>query len=154
VLLNTSPSYTYFNAAGRAVEFDTVPIGAVDHMTVTKTGMPDREAEGIGGSIELSPRTAIGAKRLFAHITLGGGLETDRHTGLYRDEVVIGGPLAALIRDDVVLREINRWRQRAFEQAECLRCVYFIAWDREACGCDGGARTFSGTAALAMSGRA
>lgn len=93
VLLNTSPSYTYFNAAGRAVEFDTVPIGAVDHMTVTKTGMPDREAEGIGGSIELSPRTAIGAKRLFAHITLGGGLETDRHTGLYRDEVVIGGPL-------------------------------------------------------------
>lgn len=62
--------------------------------------------------------------------------------------------LAALIRDDVVLREINRWRQRAFEQAECLRCVYFIAWDREACGCDGGARTFSGTAALAMSGRA
>lgn len=62
--------------------------------------------------------------------------------------------LTALIRDDVVLREINRWRQRAFEQAECLRCVYFIAWDREACGCDGGARTFSGTAALAMSGRA
>lgn len=34
--------------------------------------------------------------------------------------------------------EINRWRQRAFEQAECLRCVYFIAWDREACGCDEG----------------
>lgn len=74
VLLNTSPSYTYFNAAGRAVEFDTVPIGAVDRMTVTKTGLPDREAEGIGGSIELSPRTAIGAKRLFAHVTLGGGL--------------------------------------------------------------------------------
>lgn len=93
VLLNTSPSYTYFNAAGRAVEFDTVPIGAVDRMTVTKTGLPDREAEGIGGSIELSPRTAIGAKRLFAHVTLGGGLETDRNTGLYRDEVVIGGPL-------------------------------------------------------------
>ena len=52
------------------------------------------------------------------------------------------------------LGKINRWRQRAFEQAECLRCVYFIAWDREACGFDGGARTFSGTAALAMSGRA
>ncbi len=93
VLLNTSPSYTYFNAAGRAVEFDTVPIGAVDRMSVTKTGLPEHEAEGIGGSVELSPRTAIGAKRLFADITLGGGLETDRNTGLYRDEVVIGGPL-------------------------------------------------------------
>ena len=93
VLLNTSPSYTYFNAAGRAVEFDTVPIGAVDRMTVTKTGLPDHEAEGIGGSIELSPRTAIGAKRLFAHVTLGGGLETDQKTGLFRDEIVVGGPL-------------------------------------------------------------
>jgi TonB-dependent receptor len=93
VLLNTSPSYTYFNAAGRAVEFDTVPIGAVDRMSVTKTGLPDHEAEGIGGSVELSPRTAIGASRLFAQVTLGGGLETDRNTGLYRDEVVIGGPL-------------------------------------------------------------
>lgn len=93
VLLNTSPSYTYFNAAGRAVEFDTVPIGAVDRMAVTKTGTPDHEAEGIGGSIELSPRTAIGVKRMFAHVTLGGGLETDQKTGLYRDEVVVGGPL-------------------------------------------------------------
>lgn len=93
VLLNTSPSYTYFNAAGRAVEFDTVPIGAVDRMEVTKTGLPENEAEGIGGSIELSPRTAIGAKALYAHVTLGTGVETYRGKPLYRDEVVIGGPL-------------------------------------------------------------
>lgn len=93
VLLNTSPSYTYFNAAGRAVEFDTVPIGAVDRMIVTKTGLPEHEAEGIGGSVELSPRTAIGAKRLFADVTLGAGLETDRKTGLYREEITVGGPL-------------------------------------------------------------
>lgn len=30
VLLNTQAGGTYFNASGRAVEFDTVPIGAVD----------------------------------------------------------------------------------------------------------------------------
>ena len=93
VLLNTQPGGTYFNGAGRAVEFDTVPIGAIDRIVVTKTGTPDHEAEGLGGTIELTPRTAIGAKRLFADITLGGGVETFRNHGLYRDEVVIGGPI-------------------------------------------------------------
>lgn len=95
VLLNTQPGGTYFNGAGRAVEFDTIPIGAVDRIVVTKTGTPDHEAEGLGGTIELTPRTAVGAKRLFADITLGGGIETFRNHGLYRDEVVIGGPVGA-----------------------------------------------------------
>jgi TonB-dependent receptor len=93
VLLNTQPGGTYFNSSGRAVEFDTVPIGAIDRISVTKTGLPDHEAEGIGGSVELTPRTAIGAKALFADLTLGGGIESFKGKGLYRDEVVIGGPL-------------------------------------------------------------
>jgi hypothetical protein len=93
VLLNTQPGGTYFNAAGRAVEFDTVPIGAVDRMSIIKTGLPDHDAEGIGGSVELTPRTAIGANRLFADVTLGGGVETFAGKGLYRDEVVVGGPI-------------------------------------------------------------
>lgn len=92
VLLNTQPGGTYFNAAGRAVEFDTVPIGAIDRIVVTKTGLPDRDAEGLGGTVELTPRTAIGVQRAFAEITLGGGAETFSGTGLYRDEVVIGAP--------------------------------------------------------------
>ncbi len=93
VLLNTQPGGTYFNAAGRAVEFDTVPIGAIDRIVVTKTGMPDHDAEGLGGSIELSPRTAIGHDKLFLEATLGGGVETKEGTGLYRDEIVLGGPI-------------------------------------------------------------
>lgn len=93
VLLNTQPGGTYFNATGRAVEFDTVPIGAIDRIVVTKTGMPDHDAEGLGGSIELSPRTAIGRNKLFVEATFGGGLETRQNTGLYRDEIVLGGPL-------------------------------------------------------------
>ncbi|MBN8815931.1 MAG: TonB-dependent receptor [Sphingomonas sp.] len=93
VLLNTQPGGTYFNATGRAVEFDTVPIGAIDRIVVTKTGMPDHDAEGLGGSIELSPRTAIGRNKLFVEATFGGGLETRQKTGLYRDEIVLGGPL-------------------------------------------------------------
>jgi len=123
VLLNTSPSYTYFNAAGRAVEFDTVPIGAVDRMIVTKTGLPDHEAEGIGGSVELSPRTAIGAKQLYAHVTLGGGIETDQNTGLYRDEVVIGGPLGGKNADgdapfSFVLSQFLYNDKRTFDDVE------------------------------------
>ena len=92
VLLNTQPGGTYFNASGRAVEFDTVPIGAIDRIVVTKTGLPDHEAEGLGGSVELTPRTAIGAKAPFAEITLGGGIETFAGKGLYRDEIVVGAP--------------------------------------------------------------
>ena len=93
VLLNTQPGGTYFNGSGRAVEFDTVPIGAIDRIVVTKTGLPDHEAEGLGGSIELTPRTAIGISKPFAELTVGGGYEPLRSTGLYRDEVVLGAPI-------------------------------------------------------------
>ena len=91
VLLNTQPGGTYFNAAGRAVEFDTIPVGSIDRIVVTKTGLPDHEAEGLGGSVELSPRTAIGRDKPFAEVTLGGGYEFARKTGLMRDEIVLGG---------------------------------------------------------------
>ncbi len=90
VLLNTQPGGTYFNSAGRAVEFDTVPIGAVDQIVLTKTGLPSRDAEGLGGSIELTPRTAIGVKDFFAEIQVGAGYQTARKRGLLRDEIVVG----------------------------------------------------------------
>ncbi|WP_293902730.1 TonB-dependent receptor [Phenylobacterium sp.] len=93
VLLNTLPTLTYFNFTGRAVEFDTVPIGAVDRLEIYKTGLPDHEAEGLGGQVELTPRTAINAKRLFAEVTLGGGYEPLRKTKAFRDEIVVGGRL-------------------------------------------------------------
>lgn len=92
VLLNTQPGGTYFNGSGRAVEFDTVPIGAIDRISVIKTGLPDHDAEGLGGTVELTPRTAIGVRKPFAEITLGGGYEPLHSSALYRDEVVIGAP--------------------------------------------------------------
>ena len=70
VLLNTNPAGTVFGS-GRAVEFDTIPTGAIDGLVVTKTGMPNHDAEGLGGTVELEPRadfsrcprghTAVGA---------------------------------------------------------------------------------------------
>ena len=91
VLLNTQAGGTYFNASGRAVEFDTVPIGAVDRIVVTKTGMPDHEAEGLGGTVELTPRTAIGRDLPFLEMQLGAGYQPLRKTGLYQVDTTFGG---------------------------------------------------------------
>lgn len=93
VLLNSEPGGTNFSGGGRAVELDTVPIGAVDRIVVTKTGLPDHDAEGIGGSIEMTPRTAIGLSHMFVDATLAGGIETYRDTGQWREQVTIGGPV-------------------------------------------------------------
>ena len=75
VLLNTNPGGTSQGGGGRAVEFDTIPTGAIDGIIVTKTGLPDHEAEGIGGSVELSPRTANNISKPFFEGQLGYGYE-------------------------------------------------------------------------------
>lgn len=93
VLLNTLPGLTYFTQAGRAVEFDTVPMGAIDGIIVTKTGLPDQEAEGLGGSIELTPRSAANVnKAFFLEGTLGAGYEALRpNWSPRRGELTVGG---------------------------------------------------------------
>ncbi len=91
VLLNTYPGGTYNGGGGRAVEFDTVPGGAIDGIIVTKTGSPDHDAEGLGGTIELTPRTAANITKPFAEITLGAGYEPIHdHTGPFNAEVAVG----------------------------------------------------------------
>jgi TonB-dependent receptor len=91
VLLNSFPNGTYFSGTGRAVEFDTVPVGAVDRIEVTKTGLPDHEAEGIGGSIELSPRSARSINKPFADVELSGGYENLRDSfAPINEQVVVG----------------------------------------------------------------
>lgn len=92
VLLNTQPGGTVFGS-GRAVEFDTIPIGVIDRLIVRKTGRPDQEAEGLGGSVEISPRTAAGIKRdLFVEARLGGSYEELRdRADNFDGEVTVGG---------------------------------------------------------------
>jgi TonB-dependent receptor len=94
VLLNTQPQGTLFGS-GRGVELDTIPIGSIDRIIVTKTGLPDHEAEGLGGSIELTPRSAAAVRRpLFAELVLGGGYESLRpNFSPRRAELVVGGRL-------------------------------------------------------------
>ena len=90
-LLNTQPGGTYFGGGGRAVELDTIPIGSVDRIIVRKTGLPDEEAEGLGGSVELSPRSAAGVKKPFLEATLGGGYEAFRNSwAVFNGEGAVG----------------------------------------------------------------
>ena len=90
-LLNTQPGGTYFGGGGRAVELDTIPIGSVDRLIVRKTGLPDQEAEGLGGSVEASPRTASGIKQPFAELTIGGGYQPAHKSGkVFRIEGAAG----------------------------------------------------------------
>ncbi|MHB8530655.1 MAG: TonB-dependent receptor [Caulobacteraceae bacterium] len=96
VLLNTQPQGTIFGS-GRGVELDTIPVGSVDRIIVTKTGLPDHEAEGLGGSIEMTPRSAAANRRpLFAEVVLGAGYEGLRpNWSPRRAEIVVGGRLGA-----------------------------------------------------------
>jgi TonB-dependent receptor len=90
-LLNTNPGGTAAGGGGREVEFDTIPTGAIDGIIVTLTGLPDHEAEGLGGSIELSPRTAANIQQPFLDATVGGGYEPlHSHGGPYDGEIAVG----------------------------------------------------------------
>jgi TonB-dependent receptor len=90
-LLNTNPGGTAAGGGGRAVEFDTIPTGAIDGIIVTLTGLPDHEAEGLGGSIELSPRTAATIVKPFVDATLGWGYEPlHGHAGPFDGELAVG----------------------------------------------------------------
>jgi TonB-dependent receptor len=72
---NSSPS-----GAGRAVAFDSIPIGFVGAIKVTKSNLPEQDAEALGGTIDITPKTAPTDGKPFAEVKLGGGEELLRHT--------------------------------------------------------------------------
>jgi TonB-dependent receptor len=91
VLLNTNPGGTAAGGGGRAVEFDTIPTGAIDGIVVTYTGLPDHEAEGLGGQIDLTPRSAANVNRPFFDGTIGEGDEPlHNHDGPFNAEAAVG----------------------------------------------------------------
>src|ERR1700722_913128 len=76
---------------GRAVAFDTFPTGIVGGVEVTKTLRPDWDAEALGGSINLVPRTGAehgGAP--FLDTDFGYGDEPLRGTPVYHAEFSAG----------------------------------------------------------------
>jgi TonB-dependent receptor len=89
-LMATNPS-SPFNGQ-RAVAFDAFPTGIVGGVEVTKTLEPDQDAEGLGGSINLVPRSGEQyGGRPFLESDLGSGFEPLRSTLLYHADVNGGG---------------------------------------------------------------
>jgi len=69
---------------GRATAFDVIPTGLVGGIEVTKTNRPDIDAEALGGTINLVPRTGASADgKPFTELNLGGGYENLRDTPVY-----------------------------------------------------------------------
>ncbi|MBV8657227.1 MAG: TonB-dependent receptor [Burkholderiales bacterium] len=67
---------------GRAVALDAIPAGFVGAITVTKTNTPEQDAEALGGTIEITPKTAPKSGRPFLEGHVGTGYEDQRHTGI------------------------------------------------------------------------
>jgi TonB-dependent receptor len=74
---NSSPS-----GAGRAVAFDSIPVGFVGAIKVTKSNLPEQDAEALGGTIDITPKTAPPDGKPFAEFKLGSGEELLRHTSI------------------------------------------------------------------------
>ena len=70
------------SGAGRAVAFDSIPIGFIGAITVTKSNLPEQDAEALGGTIDITPKTAPPNGKPFLEFKLGGGEELQRHTGI------------------------------------------------------------------------
>ena len=118
-LLNTQPGGTYFGGGGRAVELDTVPIGAIDRLVVRKSGMPDQEAEGLGGSVELTPRTAVGLRKPFFEGTIGGGYQSAHKNGdVFVGEAAAGTAFGPDKQFAIVLTGSFHTDKRGFDDVE------------------------------------
>jgi TonB-dependent receptor len=83
---NASPFGGY-----RAVTMDSIPIGLVGAITVTKSNLPNMDAEDLGGTIEITPKTAPPGGDVFIQGNIGTGFEPLRGRGIYDVAVTAGG---------------------------------------------------------------
>src|SRR5260370_26676762 len=79
------------DAAGRHVAFDQIPAGLVSHIIITKANTADMDAEALGGTIELSARSAFDRNQPFLQGHVGSGWEPLRHQYGIIDGEVVGG---------------------------------------------------------------
>ncbi len=83
---NASPFGGY-----RAVTLDSIPIGLVGAITVTKSNTPSMDAEALGGTIEITPKTAPPGGAPFIQGNVGTGFEPLRGTYIADFAATAGG---------------------------------------------------------------
>ena len=74
-LLPSNPSSAANGSGGRAVAFDTIPSGMVGSIKVTKTNLPEQDAEAIGGTIEITSKQMPLDGKPFINGHIGTGFE-------------------------------------------------------------------------------
>jgi TonB-dependent receptor len=80
----------------RAVSFDAIPSEMIGAVTVTKTNRPEQEAEALGGTIEITPKTVpLSGDPYFGDVRVGNGLELLRHTHIQDYAATFGGRFGA-----------------------------------------------------------
>ena len=85
--VTTSPQ-----GGSRAVSFDAIPAEMIGAVTVTKTNRPEQEAEALGGTIEITPKTVpMTGKPYFSDLMVGSGYEPLRGTWIKDFAATVGG---------------------------------------------------------------
>ncbi len=79
------------DSSGRHVAFDQIPTGLVSQIIITKANTADMDAEALGGTIELTPRSAFDLNQPFLEGHVGSGWEPLRHQYGIIDGEVVGG---------------------------------------------------------------
>ena len=103
---NASPQ-----SGGRAVAMDAIPNGLVGALTVTKSNLPEQDAEAIGGTIEITPKTAPSNGKPFVEGHIGSGYEPLRGTPITDLTISGGGRFGAGNQTDST---ISAYRDRPF----------------------------------------
>ncbi|MGU7774302.1 TonB-dependent receptor [Burkholderia sp. MR1-5-21] len=80
---------------GRAVALDTIPSGMIGQIVVTDTNKPEQDADALGGTIDILPRTLPPSGKPFLNAKIGSGVETLRGTSIENAELSAGARFGA-----------------------------------------------------------
>lgn len=74
----------------RAVAFDAFPSGILGGVEVIKSLSPDMDAEGLGGVVNIVPRSISAGRRTLVQGSVGGGVETLRNNKRFMGDISVG----------------------------------------------------------------
>ena len=77
-------------SGGRAVAFDSFPAGLLGGVEVIKSLTPDMDAEGLGGVVNIQPRTIPVGQDHIIDASVAGGIEALRGSPVYKGDVTLG----------------------------------------------------------------
>jgi TonB-dependent receptor len=82
-------------SGGRAVALDTIPAGMIGQIVVTDTNKPEQDADALGGTIDITPRTMPVSGKPFFEGKVGSGVETLRGTTIQNFDLTAGARFGA-----------------------------------------------------------